>query len=284
MPIFSHAFRLQYNIDALIHFSIIKILNLFLRQSSENMSIRNGLSVGRTTGESSLTDQLKQFTTKKIAYPTPVEQTISLKKPDNSKRPPNPSHESLKAKCMKVVVDNFERKPITEVIPPYLMSDIVSNLPSTLSPVIGARYIYNENYWKRCCVEKFGWHHCHLTAHGYLWKQMYFETLLQERLEGFDAMSDEFDSLLQLIDACMDYIFTVTFKQLPSHIDVSELCAQLPNLAKIDFTFGVKKIGMNYEVKITHSSLTHSLTYLLTHSVTHSLHSLSLSLITNSHN
>jgi hypothetical protein len=45
----------------------------------------------------------------------------------------------------------------------------------------------------------------------------------------------------------MDYIFTLSFKQLPSHIDLFEVCSLLPNLSKLDIVYGVKKIGMNYE-------------------------------------
>jgi len=45
----------------------------------------------------------------------------------------------------------------------------------------------------------------------------------------------------------MDYIFSIKYRQLPSHLDISELCSLTPNLTKLDVTYGVIKIGMNYE-------------------------------------
>lgn len=200
------------------------------------MAIRVGYTVGRTTGESSLNDQLKRFKPRILAE-------------DDSKpqKPLNPANESLMSKCIKVVVDNFERMPVKELLPPPQMAEITKQLPTNLSPLIGAKYVFNENYWKRCCVEKYGWHSCKLSEHGLLWKQLYFEKLLNERLEDFDVETDDETSLYELVDACSDYIFTVSFRQLPSHIDLSELLSMMPNLTKLEVTYGVNKIGMNYE-------------------------------------
>lgn len=199
------------------------------------MAIRCGYTVGRTTGESSLGDQLKRFKAR------------TLKEEKTSTLPPNPAKESLSSKCINVIVENFAKHPITEVIPPEQMFEITKRLPTDLPPVIGVKYIFNENYWKRCCVDRFGWHHCQLVEHGLLWKQAYFEKLLTEKLEDFDAQTGNLEELYELVEESMDYIFTVSFKQLPSHLDMAELCSMLPNLMKLDITYGVKKIGMNYE-------------------------------------
>jgi hypothetical protein len=202
------------------------------------MAIRCGYTVGRNTGESSLNDQLKRFKTR--AFSSEEEKKVGSKSA-------NPSHESLQSKCIKVVVANFGIRPVTEVIPPPQMLQITNMLPINLSPLIGAKYIYNESYWKKCCVEKYGWHNCLLGEHNLLWKQLYFEKLMREKLEDFDAATDDLEVLFEFIDASMDYIFTLTFRQLPSHIDISELCSLLPNLSKLDIAYGVNKIGMNYE-------------------------------------
>jgi len=69
----------------------------------------------------------------------------------------------------------------------------------------------------------------------------------QEKLEDFDPMTEEMDDIYALVDACADYIFCVRFRQLPSHIDMADLCGLLPNLTKLDIIYGVNKIGMNYE-------------------------------------
>ena len=171
------------------------------------MAIRAGYSIGRTTGESSLPDQLSKFKPRTTA--PPEDPTAKLN------RAPNPAHESLKEKCIQVIVDNFERMPVRDVLPPPQMAEITGRLSTSLDPVIGAKYVYNENYWKRCCVEKYGWHNCVLAEHGLLWKQLYFEKSLREKLEDFDPETEDTRDLYAFIDACSDYIFTVGFNQLP---------------------------------------------------------------------
>jgi hypothetical protein len=201
------------------------------------MAIRCGYTVGRNTSEASLNDQLQQRFKPRFS----AEAKSEIKT--------NPAHESLKTKCINVIVENFARMPVREVIPPPVLSEITKILPTNLPPTIGAQYVYDESYWKRCCVEKYNWHKCILSEHGMMWKQLYFEKLLQEKLEDFDAQTDDLDELYSLIDSAMDYIFTVKFRQFPSHLDLSELLspALMPNLTKIDITYGVNKIGMNYE-------------------------------------
>lgn len=202
------------------------------------MAIRCGYSVGRTTGESSLSDQLQRFKPRNLRDEKAKKDTSKFE---------NPAKESLKSKCVNVIVANFAQNPITEFIPPQHMAEITNKLPSDLSPLIGAKYVYNEAYWKRCCVDRYGWHNCQLLEHGLLWKQVFFEKLLQEKLEDFNIQTDNLEDLYDLIDSCMDYIFTITFKQLPSHLDLCDLCSLLPNLTKLDVSYGVNKIGMNYE-------------------------------------
>jgi len=202
------------------------------------MSIRCSYTVGRTTTESSLSDQLKRYKARQIK----TNEKLKL-----NKTYANPAKESLVSKCIKVVVANFEKNPVKEIIPPPQMAQITSQLPTTLSPIIGGRYVYNENFWKRCCVDKFGWHNCNISEHGMLWKQLYFEKLFQERIEDFDSQTENIEDLFELIDACMDYIFSLTFRQNPSHIDMFDICSLMPNLSKLDITYGVNKAGMNYE-------------------------------------
>ena len=202
------------------------------------MAIRCGYTVGRTTTESSLGDQLKRYKTRELRSGLESKQEAKYI---------NPAKESLVAKCIKVIVANFEKKPIKEVIPPPQMAQITQQLPTDMAPVVGARYVYNENYWKKCCVEKYGWHNCIIAEHGMLWKQMFFEKLIQERLEDFDTQTENLEDLYDLVDSCMDYLFTIKFRQLPSHLDLFELCSLIPNLTKLDLTYGVNKVGMNYE-------------------------------------
>jgi len=204
------------------------------------MAIRCGYTVGRNTGESSLSDQLQRFKPRQLKVET-------KKNEKDVQRATNPARESLTSKCIKVIVENFNTRPIKEIIPPHQMALITRELSTDLNPAIGARYVYDENYWKKCCVEKYGWQNCHIEEHGLLWKQMYFEKYIQERLEDFDPATENIEELYDIIDASMDYLYTIAFRQLPSHLDISDLCSLLPNLTKLNIAYGVKKIGMNYE-------------------------------------
>ena len=195
-------------------------------------------TMGRTTAESSLSDRLKRFKPRVLADE------------DMCTKIMNPAQESLVSKCMRVVILNFERLPVKEVLSELQMAEISSQLQTTLSPLVGAKYVFNETYWKKCCVEKHGWHGCNLSDHGMLWKRLYFEKLLTERLEDFDTKIDNEVSLYTLVEACSELIFTVTFRQLRSHVDLLDLLLMLPNLTKLDLTYSVGKIGMNYERKL----------------------------------
>ena len=47
-----------------------------------------------------------------------------------------------------------------------------------------------------------------------------------------------------------DYIFTLRFGQLPSHIDIDRVCSVLPNLTKLSLQYSINKIGMNFDRRL----------------------------------
>lgn len=212
-------------------------------------------SVGTTTTSASLSDQVKRYRLRTL--------TASG---GGSKRMPNATDNSrissLYDMCVDATVQNFATRPVAEPIPAEHMREIVARLPVELDPRITAVSVFDENYWKRCCIERFGWHHCHLVEHGLTWKRLFFETYAQECLESLQAdegkedegkggegkgSEDPLDEVLELLKVCQDYIFTLTVKQLPSHPDMERVLALLPNLSKLELSYGVGKCGMNYE-------------------------------------
>jgi hypothetical protein len=141
------------------------------------------------------------------------------------------------------------------------MKAITSQLPVDLNPAIGALHVFDEGYWKRCCIARLGWARCDLISHGQIWKQLFFETLAQEQLAGLpDEDLDEEVSVagftgkvhassartkvMQFLEASQDHVFSLTIKELNSHPPVDRVLALLPNLAKLDLTYGIKKCGM----------------------------------------
>mmetsp|Transcript_28656 Transcript_28656/g.92678 ORF Transcript_28656/g.92678 Transcript_28656/m.92678 type:complete len:195 (+) Transcript_28656:94-678(+) len=93
-------------------------------------------------------------------------------------------HESLSEKCKRIVVDNFAAFPVHENIPAKHIREITQNLPVDLDANIAAEFVFDENYWKRRCVEHFLQRNCQISEHGLTWKQLYFENFIQKVLQS----------------------------------------------------------------------------------------------------
>jgi hypothetical protein len=175
---------------------------------------------------------------------------------------------SLKDKCLDVVVANFSQLAISKNIPRNLMPDIIKRLNYDIPPLVSLQYILDDDndnygnlhYWQNFCYKKFERYKCNIDEHGGSWKRMYFEKLISEKLETFEddvnelgnslENRDSYDNLLELlllIESTSDIIQLLHFQQLPSHLDLSEVISKLPNLLKIDFKYSHKKIGMDYD-------------------------------------
>lgn len=96
-------------------------------------------------------------------------------------------------------------------------------------------------------MDRPGWKNPQILDHGLTWKQLYFEQNLQFLLESFDPSNDDISLLLQRVKASEDHVFTLTIRQLLSHIDLAAVCELLPNLTRLDVTYGVRRIGMKFE-------------------------------------
>ena len=216
---------------------------------------------GETTDASSLSDQVKRYKPRVFereppkadapaagpADPDAPKSAMSKLTMKTLQAQHNPARESLSQKCIKVVVDHFARFPVHENVPARDMRAITAALPVTLDPNVAATHVFDEAYWKRCCVERFGWQSCQLAEHGLTWKQLFFELHLQQRLEEFEPQYEDFGALLETVKACQDYVFSLKLRQLLAHPDMEQVCTLLPNLTRLDVTYGVKKIGMKYE-------------------------------------
>lgn len=71
---------------------------------------------------------------------------------------------------MAKIVKNFENKPeIPEDIPDIVKDMIYDKLPTDLKFEKAAKYINNQNQWKRCVLEKYKT--CEISEHNYNYKQ-----------------------------------------------------------------------------------------------------------------
>ena len=176
---------------------------------------------------------------------------------------------SLKDKSLDVVVANFAHLAETKKIPNNLMPNIIPKLNYDLPPMVSCKYILDDDnsiygnlhYWQNSCYKRFERYNCNIDEHGNSWKRMYFEKLITEKLEMFEddinelgnsleQKGDSYDNLreiLFLIESTSDIIQLLRFRQLPSHMDISEVIQRIPNLRKIDIKYNHKNVGMEYD-------------------------------------
>lgn len=199
-------------------------------------------TVGSTTAVCALSDQVKKYRARVVGS-THAGNT-SPSRASNSSGAQIPT---LLLLCLKVVSDRFRFDPKIQNVPRKFFPDVMARLPLDLDVCVSAPNVSDENYWKRCCMNKLAWRNLQIEDHGLTWKQLFLEKHLQDLLEDFDANADDTDHLVDVVKACQEFVFSLEITQLLSHLDLNELCSHLKNLTRLQLTYGVKQIGMKYE-------------------------------------
>ncbi|XP_003383294.1 PREDICTED: T-complex-associated testis-expressed protein 1-like [Amphimedon queenslandica] len=174
--------------------------------------------------------------------------------------------------CVKHIVDNFEANPLlSQLLPPYDQR-VLEKLPPTVSLDVTAPLIEDEDYWEKCCHNR--WSLCMVSDHGESWKRMYFERHIQELIEQFTpdvsnlqelekqlSLSGPYVKCLKLTqllpssstqqpeeDEALDSLSDIDSKK-PSqdHIDLAIPLKGLKNLRELQLAYRVKDCGMNFE-------------------------------------
>mmetsp|Transcript_9505 Transcript_9505/g.38793 ORF Transcript_9505/g.38793 Transcript_9505/m.38793 type:complete len:208 (+) Transcript_9505:158-781(+) len=158
------------------------------------------------------------------------------------------SIERLTDKCTRIVVCHFETHPLHEGIPKKYLHDITRRLPSDLDPNVAAEYLFDEFYWETRCSVLYPRQALLAEQHGLSWKQLFFEIHMQQHFEAFGGNDHVMPpGILTTLNACQDSIFTLRAEQLPGHPDLSQLLQKLHNITIVNLTYGVKKVGMNFD-------------------------------------
>lgn len=150
---------------------------------------------------------------------------------------------------------------------------MVDRLSTSLPLTVTANTVSHEDYWKRCCKER--WQVCDVSNYGDSWKRMFFERHLENILKFFIPNTTDPKEVLELIPLCQGYVRKLEIDQfLPPlrvdqkeenndlsdtedddelgevymhHYDLRELIPDLPYLEELHLTYGVKSCGMNFE-------------------------------------
>lgn len=113
--------------------------------------------------------------------------------------------------CVQVLAANFSNRPTLRGIPTRYIGRITELLPTSLPVEVSGPLIDDEQYWKRCALER--WENCQIVDHGSSWKRLYFERNLTDFLEAFDPTKVDTEELQRTLAVSKDYIFSLKIKQ-----------------------------------------------------------------------
>ncbi|NXG27294.1 DRC5 protein, partial [Dromaius novaehollandiae] len=163
--------------------------------------------------------------------------------------------------------------PIMDRLLPEHQRKVLDKLSTGLPLTVTANLIHDEDYWKRCCTQR--WQVCDVSNYGDSWKRMFFERHLENILKCFIPNITDPNQVLELIPLCKEYVWKLEVDQfLPPvtldqkeeednfsdsgsdlglsevsmhHYDLGVLITALPHLEELNLTYGVKDCGMNFE-------------------------------------
>ncbi|KFV87393.1 T-complex-associated testis-expressed protein 1, partial [Struthio camelus australis] len=175
--------------------------------------------------------------------------------------------------CLQHIIRNFENNPIMDCLLPEHQRKVLDKLSTGLPLTVTANLIRDEDYWKRCCTQR--WQVCDVSNYGDSWKRMFFERHLENILKCFIPNITDPNQVLELIPLCKEYVRKLEVDQfLPPvkldqkeeeddfsdsgsdfelseasmhHYDLGVLITALPHLEELILTYGVKDCGMNFE-------------------------------------
>ncbi|KAI8815348.1 hypothetical protein BJ742DRAFT_670594 [Cladochytrium replicatum] len=92
--------------------------------------------------------------------------------------------EKLSDACMRVIVKNFEQRPILRGIPQKYRERVLSSISVDLPlPIAGPLIPDDESYWRRRAAARFK--NPEPARHGKSWKRLFFELHMRETIESF---------------------------------------------------------------------------------------------------
>lgn len=163
--------------------------------------------------------------------------------------------------------------PILKQLLPEHQQKVLRQLSPDLPLAVTANLIDDEDYWHRCCEQR--WPVCHLDCHGGSWKHLFFERHLENLIKHFIPETTDPAVILDLLPLCRNYVRRIRVDQFlppvqlpppprsgdqsdsgsegeveePSmdHYQLGELVAGLTQLEELDLVYGIKDCGMNFE-------------------------------------
>ncbi|OCT79585.1 dynein regulatory complex subunit 5 [Xenopus laevis] len=177
--------------------------------------------------------------------------------------------------CLQHIIKNFAQKPILEKLLPKHRVKVLERISTSLPLQLTANLIGYENYWRRCCTER--WPVCDVSRYGGSWKRLFFERNLEYLIEHFIPDVSDTGPILETAKLSKDFVNKLDIKELlppvkldtkkddeedevsdtgseagidlPSmdHFDLGLIAPLLPDLEELHLVYGVRNCGMNFE-------------------------------------
>jgi hypothetical protein len=100
--------------------------------------------------------------------------------------------------CVNTIIRNFAAHPRHDELLERYRKKVLKKIPTTLPLRITSSLIDSEDYWERCCKNK--WKINDTSKYGDSWKRMYFEKELQGIIENFVPNQTDKTKLLEIVE------------------------------------------------------------------------------------
>uniref|UniRef100_A0A8C7WQY9 T-complex-associated-testis-expressed 1 n=1 Tax=Oryzias sinensis TaxID=183150 RepID=A0A8C7WQY9_9TELE len=177
---------------------------------------------------------------------------------------------SLSILCLQIIVNNFERNPIFEMLTAAQKEFLQERLSLSLPVQVTASVLPEGPYWRRCCQQKLAF--CDVSVHGHSWKRMFLEKHLENIIELFIPNVTDPQTVLDVVSVCEKYVKRLDISQLlvpvvepqkkskennhdfhwksyvppMDHFDFNILLQRLTNLEELHLVYRIKQCGMNF--------------------------------------
>jgi hypothetical protein len=100
--------------------------------------------------------------------------------------------------CVNSIIRNFATHPRHDELLERYRKKVLKKIPTSLPLRITSNLIESEDYWERCCKNK--WKINDTSKYGGSWKRMYFEKELQDIIENFVPNQTDKSKLLEIVE------------------------------------------------------------------------------------
>jgi len=177
--------------------------------------------------------------------------------------------------CIGTIVKYFATNPRHDELLERHRKKVLKQLPTSLPLKITSHLIDSEEYWERCCKDK--WKINDVSKFGNKWKRLYFEKSLQAIVENFVPNQTDKTKLMEIVQLGAPYVHKLDVRQLLppvevekkavvfddeddeeekeeepkeeydcDHFDFNLIVPQLHKLEEMHVSYGLKECGMNF--------------------------------------